>query len=344
MKEFVKIGNKKIGNEHPTYIIAEIGANHNKNKKTAKKLIDKAADANVDAVKFQTYKAERMYSKKTPKFGKDQEKPFDLIKSIELPNNWHKELMDYANDRGLDFFSSPFDFKAVDELEKINVPLYKIASFEIVDLELIKHVAEKQKPMILSTGMASLGEIEDAVKTIQSTGNQNIILLQCTSLYPATPELINLKAIQTMKQSFGLPVGLSDHTLGIHIPIAAVAMGACIIEKHFTLDRNMAGPDHHFAIEPEELKTMIKWIRDVEKAKGDGIKKISKQEKEENYEKARRSIIAKKRLSKGTTISRDMLIVKRPGYGIKPKFMNLVLGRKTKKDIEEDEWITWDKI
>jgi len=340
----VKIENKKIGGNNPTYIIAEIGANHNKDKKLAKKLIDKASEAGVDAVKFQAYRAETLYSKNTPIFSKDNKKPFDLIKSIELPTKWYTELKKYANKKKLDFFLSPFDFKAVDELEKIGVPAYKIASFEIVDLELIKYAAQKKKPMIISTGMASLGEIEDAIKTIKSTGNNNIILLHCNSLYPAPAEIVNLKVIDTLKKSFQLPIGFSDHTLGIHISLAAVARGACMIEKHFTIDRAMKGPDHPFAIEPDELKDMVKYIREIEKSRGDGVKKISPQEKKENYAKARRSIHAKNKIPKDKVITKDMLIVKRPGYGIKPKYIDLVIGRKAKKDIKSDEWITWDLI
>ena len=340
----IKVNNKKIGKNHPTFIIAEIGANHNRDKRTAKRLIDRAADAKVDAVKFQTYKAEKIYSKKTPKFKRDSQKPFELIKSIELPVSWYGELKEYANEKGLDFFSSPFDNDSVDELEKIKVQIYKIASFEIVDLDLIKYVAKKQKPIMISTGMASLEEIQDAVNTVQSTGNKKIILLQCTSLYPTKPELVNLNAIRTLEKKFGLPVGLSDHSMGIHIPIAAVAMGACVIEKHFTLDRKMKGPDHSFAVEPDELKRLAEYIRDIEKAKGDGEKKVSEQEKEENYEKARRSIIAKQDISLGTIITEHMLVIKRPGYGIKPKFKNHVVGKKAKKDIKEDDWITWDMV
>ena len=224
------------------------------------------------------------------------------------------------------------------------VPAFKIASFEITDLELIKYAAEKGKPMIISTGMANLGEIEDAINAVKSVGNDNIILLHCNSLYPTPPEVVNLRAIETMKRAFKLPVGFSDHTLGIHIPIAAVAMGACMIEKHFTLDRTLPGPDHSFAIEPDELKEMVSCIREVEKAKGSGIKEKSNLESDEMYVKARRSIHAKINIPKGTKITRDMLIIKRPGYGIKPRFIDMVVGREAKKDIREDEWISWEMV
>ena len=343
MKNEVKIGNKKIGGNNPTYIIAEIGSNHNKDKKIAKKMIDKAAEAGVDAVKFQTFKAETLYSKKTPKFSKDKMKPYDLIKSIELPRQWQKELYQYATKKKLHFLSSPFDFEAVDELDKIGVLAFKVASFEITDLELLKHIAKKKKPVILSTGMASIEEIEEAIDVIRSQGNDNIVLLHCNSMYPSPIDIVNLNAINTMQSAFQIPIGFSDHTLGIHIPVAAVVSGARVIEKHITLDRKMKGPDHNFSIEPDELKQMVQNIRDVEKAMGTGVKEISKKEKE-MYEKGRRSIIAAQDISKDTKITRSMLIVKRPGYGIKPKFIDIVVGKKAKKDISEDQWITWEDI
>ena len=247
-------------------------------------MIDKAAAAGVDAVKFQTFKAEKLYSKKTPKFSKDTINPFDLIKSIELPRAWHEELYKYATDRNLHFLSSPFDYKAVDLLDEIGVPAFKVASFEIIDLELLKYIAKKKKPIIISTGMANIEEIEEALSAIRSQRNNNIILLHCNSVYPTPVEIVNLNAIDIMSKIFEIPIGFSDHTLGIYIPIAAVAKGAKVIEKHFTLDRRMKGPDHHFAIEPDELKQMVQNIRDVEKAIGTGEKKPSEQEKE-MYEK-----------------------------------------------------------
>ena len=343
MKKEVILGDKKVGAGHPTYIIAEVGSNHNRDIKIAKKLIDKAAEAGVDAVKFQTFKAEKLYSKITPKFSKDSIKPFDLIKSIELPRKWHKELYKYTVDRDLHFLSSPFDYEAVDELDKIGVPAFKVASFEIIDLELLKHIAKKKKPMILSTGMATLGEIEEALEVIRLQGNDNVILLHCNSLYPSPAEIVNLNVINTLSAAFQIPIGFSDHTTGIHISIAAVAKGAKVIEKHFSLDRKMKGPDHSFAIEPNEMKQMVQNIRDVEKALGTGIKERTKDE-QEMYEKGRRSIIAAKDIPKGTKITQDMLIVKRPGLGIKPKFLDMVVGKTAKKDIKADQWLMWKDI
>jgi len=340
----IRIGDKIVGHDEPCFIIAEAGSNHNGSLEQAKKLVDVAAEAKADAVKFQIFKAESLYSKYTPEFSylKGQN-TYELIKSIETPREWIKELAEYCKSKNIIFFASPFDFEAIDILDKY-VPAFKIASFEITDLELLKYAAEKGKPMIISTGMANLGEIEDAITAIRSVGNENIILLHCNSLYPTPVEIANLRAIETMRTAFKVPVGFSDHTLGIHIPIAAVAMGACVIEKHFTLDRTLPGPDHSFAIEPDELKEMVRCIREVEKAKGSGIKEKSDLESEEMYVKARRSIHAKINIPKGTKITRDMLIIKRPGYGIKPKFIDMIVGREAKKDIREDEWISWDAV
>ncbi|NAT09958.1 N-acetylneuraminate synthase [ANME-1 cluster archaeon AG-394-G06] len=340
----IKIGDGLISEGEPCFMIAEAGSNHNGRLEQAKKLIDVAVAAKADAVKFQIYKAESLYSKRTPEFSylKGQN-VYELIKSIETPREWLKELAGYCEARNIIFLATPFDFEAIDLLAKY-VPAFKIASFEIVDLELLQYAARKGKPMIISTGMANLCEIEEAISSIKSVGNNDIILLHCNSLYPTSVEAVNLKAMETMRTAFKVPIGFSDHTLGIHIPVAAVAMGACVIEKHFTLDRTLPGPDHSFALEPDELKEMVRGIREVEKAKGSGIKEKSALESDEMYVKARRSIHAKVNIPKETKITEDMLIVKRPGYGIKPKFIDMVMGRVAKKDIKEDEWITWDAV
>lgn len=340
----IKIGNRLLGEEEPCFIIAEVGSNHNGSLKQAKKLIDVAAEAKADAVKFQIFQAENLYSKHTPEFSYLKGKnTYELIKSIETPREWINELAKYCEDRNITFLASAFDFEAVDIIDK-HVPAFKIASFEITDLELLKYATEKGKPMIISTGMANLSDIEDAITAIKSVGNEDIILLHCNSLYPTPVEVVNLRAMETMRTAFKVPVGFSDHTLGTHIPIAAVAMGACVLEKHFTLDRSLPGPDHSFAIEPDELKEMVRCIREVEKAEGNGIKEKSELESEEMYVKARRSIHAKVDIPKGTKIKREMLIVKRPGYGIKPKFIDIVIGREAKEGINADEWITWEMI
>lgn len=346
MKNNIQINStRSIGDDNPTFIIAEIGSNHNKDFGTALRMIDVAAEAKVDAVKFQLFRAERHYSKKTPLFKGTDKHIIEILKEIELPRNWISKLKKYTESKGLIFFSSVTDYKDVDLLQKSDVPLYKIASFEIVDLQLLEYTAKKMKPIIISTGLANLEEIEDAYLTIKEAGNNDIIFLQCASRYPASPEIINLKAINTIKNAFpDTIVGLSDHTMGIHISVAAVAMGAKVIEKHFTLDKKMKGPDHSFAIEPYELKGLVRQIRDVESALGSGQKLGPSKEEKENYEKARRSIHAKVNIAKGTKITKDMLIIKRPGYGIKPKFINIVISKEAQTNIEEDQWIKWDMI
>lgn len=347
MNEFL-IGNKKIGENNPVFIIAEAGSNHNKKLNLAKKLIEIAAEAEADCVKFQTFSAETLYSKKTPtpdylKNKMIQNTVWDLIKDLELPREWQEELADYSRSHGLIFLSTPFDYEAIQQLEHLNMEAYKIASFEIVDLPFLKRIAETGKPVILSSGMANLGDIEDALAVLNQGNCNNTALLHCGINYPPLFEDLNLKAIQTLKQAFQLPVGYSDHTMSISIPSVCVALGACIIEKHFTLSRSLKGPDHKFALEPRELKKMIKNIRETELALGSPKKIIPKSEKN-MYELGRRSIIARKFISKGKKIEVSDLIIKRPGYGISPKFLEIIIGRESKKDIEEDEIITWDMV
>lgn len=345
----VSVGDRLLGEGAPCFVVAEAGANHNRDIELAKQLVDAAVEAGADAVKFQTYSADTLYSKKTPRFkyleGVADADTHTLLESIELPREWQGHLAEYAREKGILFFSSPFDTTAVDELAAIGVPLFKIASFEIVDLPLIEYTASQGRPIVLSTGMATMGEIEEAVATCHRAGNDQVILLQCASLYPAPPELINLRSIETMRAAFGCPVGLSDHTLGISVAIGAAARGAAMVEKHFTLDHRMRGPDHGFAVEPLELRAMITGIREVEAALGDGRKVgPSSQEAEEMYRLARRSLVAARRIPRGTLITREMIVVKRPGYGIKPALLPIVLGRPAKVDIDEDDIITWDMV
>jgi N-acetylneuraminate synthase len=347
----VKIGDRWIGEDEPCFIIAEAGSNHNRDFNQALKLIDVAVKAGADAVKFQTYSAEKLYSKKTPKMSylkkenliKEGESVWDLIKRIEMPREWHKDLADYCTEKELVFLSTPFDLKAVDELEEVGVLAYKIASFEITHLPLLEHTAKTKKPIILSTGMADLSDIELALDVMYRQGNKNVILLHCAINYPPRYEDLNLRAMETMRQAFQLPVGFSDHTLGITSDIAAVALGASVIEKHFTLDRKLPGPDHPFALEPDELKSMVKAIRDTEKALGSQIKKHTEAE-EEMYRLARRSLVAACNIPKGAVITCEMIEVKRPGYGIPPKMLDIVVGRTAKVDIDEDDILTWEMV
>lgn len=340
----MQIEGKEIGGDNPAFIIAEAGSNHNRSLSLAKELIDAASEAKADAVKFQMFKGERHYSKYTPSFSNLEKHPVELLKDLELPLEWLPELKAYAQKKEIIFFSSVTDYLDVIELEKIDAPAYKLASFEIVDLPLIEYVAKLQKPFILSTGLATLEEIDDAYKAAKKYNNAPI-LLQCASAYPSPASIMNLNAMSTLRHAFADSIiGLSDHTLGTHISVAAVAMGAKVIEKHFTLDNKMQGPDHSFAIEPHELKELVAHCHDVESAFGNGEKGHLSEPEKENYDKARRSLHALVDIKKGERITKEQLVIKRPGYGIKPKFMELVEGRVAQVDIKADEWITWDKL
>jgi len=342
-----EIGGRPVGGGHPAWVIAEVGANHNRDMGVARELIDAAAAAGADAVKFQTYSGERIYSRKTPSFDylQTDEPPAELLERISLPREWQAPLADHAASRGVQFFSSPFDHEAVVELAELGVPALKIASFEIVDLPLIEVAAATGLPLIVSTGMAVLGEVEDALDAARRGGAPAVGLMQTTSVYPAPAERANLRAMKTMRTAFGVPVGLSDHTEGIAVPVAAAALGAAFVEKHFTLDRSMEGPDHPFALEPEELRDMVDGIRTAQVALGDGRKEgPSEEERHEMYTLARRSLILTRDLPAGTVLERDMLTVKRPGFGVPPKHLELVLGRALRVDVEADDILTWEML
>jgi sialic acid synthase SpsE len=343
MKNIVINDTITIGDKNPCFIISEIGANHNRSLSMAKELIDASCEAGADAVRFQIYSAENLYSKKTPLHSGYKEDLFSLIKKIETPRDWLPDLADYCRLKNIVFFATPFDNEAANELDKLSC-LFKISSFEIVDLPLVKHIASKNKPIIISTGLCNMEEIEDAVLACRVSGNDDIVLLQCASMYPSTPDIINLKAMETMRKAFGVHTGLSDHTQGIHVSVAAVAIGARVIEKHVTLDRKLEGPDHPFAIEPNELAALVRQVRDVESALGDGFKRGPSEKELEFYEKARRSIHAITDISEGEIITKEMLCSKRPGYGIRPKYIDLVIGRSAKRLITAEEWITWEMI
>lgn len=341
------IGGRAIGAGQPCYVIAEAGANHNRDLGIARELIDVAAEAGADAVKFQTYTGKDLYSSRTPRFDylDDDRSPQEILDSIALPREWQPQLAEHARSRGIHFFSSPFDRAAVDSLRELGVPAMKIASFEIVDLPLIRHAAAAGVPMIVSAGMATYGEIEDALGAIADAGNREVALLRCASVYPAPPETINLRAMATMRDAFGIPVGLSDHSEGIAVAAGAAALGAEIVEKHFTLSRDMEGPDHPFAVEPEELRAMISGIRAVEAALGNGrLEGPSEAEAGEMYKLARRSVIAACDISTGTVIEERMLTVKRPGTGVAPKHLGLLVGRTARVDIPFDEPVTWEMV
>lgn len=340
----IKIGNRLIGDGEPVFIIAEVGVNHNGDIGIAKKLVDIAEDAGADAVKFQVFKAEKVVIRNAEKakYQKEttdsEESQYGMIKKLELTREAFKELSDYANKIGIMFLASPFDKESVDLLEEIDVPAFKVGSGELTNFPILKYIASKRKPIILSTGMATLIEIKEAIGIIKEQGVDDIIILHCITNYPVKIEDVNLRAIQTLRAAFKLPVGFSDHTLSITIPATAVALGACVIEKHFTLNRDLPGPDHRASLEPHELREMIKTVKDVEKALGNGTKKPTPEE-EEIKKVARRSIVAKVEIPKGTVITDDMLDFKRPGVGIEPKYLNKVIGKRAKRDIQPDELI-----
>lgn len=347
----MKIGEREIGDRQPCYIIAEAGSNHNRDFETALKLVDVAADAGADAVKFQIFSADTIYSKKTPmasyltkkQLAEKGETLYDIIKKLEIPRNWTPDLMKYCREKGITFLSTPFDIAAVDELEKVGVEAFKVASFEITHLPMLKKISSTGKPIILSTGMANLEDIEVALDAIRSGGDSEVALLHCAIAYPPRYEDVNLRAMDTMKQAFQTPVGFSDHTMGHVTDVAAVARGACIIEKHFTLSRNQKGPDHPFSLEPDELREMILAIRQTEKILGSPIKKATEAESE-LHRIARRSLVAACNIPANTVITEEMIAVKRPGFGIPVRMMQTIIGRKALSDIEEDDILTWDMV
>lgn len=330
----------------PVYIIAEAGVNHNGNISLAKELIDKGAEAGVDAVKFQTFKAETLVTKKAKKAnyqientGNSVDSQYEMIKKLELDYEIHEELKQYAESKGVEFLSSAFDLDSIDLLNDLGMKLFKIPSGEITNYPYLKKVAKQGKEVILSTGMSSLGDIEKALEVLEKNGAKKITVLHCNTEYPTPMEDVNLSAMNTIKNAFNVEVGYSDHTLGIEVPVSAVALGAKVIEKHFTLDKTMEGPDHKASLEPDELKRMVTSIRNIEKALGTGLKKPTQSEIK-NIPIARKSIVARKNITKGEVFSEDNLTVKRPGEGINPMEWNNILGKSAVKDYEEDELIT----
>lgn len=326
------------------FIIAEAGDNHNGSLELAFQLVDKAAEAGADCVKFQTFVTEEVISKRAEKAeyqkestGSD-ESQYEMVKKLELTFDNFRQLQQYAKEKGLMFLSTPFDIPSVDFLESIHVPYFKIPSGEITNLPYLIRIAQTGRDIILSTGMAQMDEIESAVTILKEHGAGGISLLHCNTEYPTPMEDVNLRAMLTLKEKFGVRVGYSDHTKGIEVPIAAAALGAEIIEKHFTLDHNMEGPDHKASLEPDELKAMVEGIRNIEKALGSGIKTASNSEKK-NIDIARKSIVARKKIVKGELFTEENLAVKRPGNGISPMKWYEVIGTKAVRDFEEDEMI-----
>jgi len=322
------------------FIIAEAGVNHNGDIKTAKRLIDAAKEANCNAVKFQTFRAESLVTDMLPlaEYQKQNtvtvDSQLEMLKKLELSWESQRELFNYCREKGIIFLSTPFDEVSADFLNDIGMRIFKIPSGEITNKYLIKHISRMSKPIILSTGMSSLAEIETALNWIYEDGNNNVTLLQCTSCYPAEYRDVNLNAIRTLKECFGVRVGYSDHTVGIEAAIASAALGAEVIEKHLTLDRNMEGPDHKASIEPQELKTLVQYIRNVETSLGNGIKKPCASEIEMR-KSARKYIVAQKDIYMGHTITREMISLKRCGEGFVPEFMDYIVGSVATKDLSK---------
>jgi pseudaminic acid synthase len=343
------INKKTIAPGHPAYVIAELSANHNQNFDHAVELIKAAKDSGADAIKIQTYTPDTMTIDCDNQFFKigngtiwKGKTLYSLYKEAYTPWEWQPDLKKIANSLGMDLFSTPFDPTSVDFLESMEVPAYKVASFEIPDIPLIRKIARTGKPVIMSTGMATIAEIEDAVLAIRSEGNDKIALLKCTSAYPADPNEMNLKTIPHMAELFGVPVGVSDHTLGNAVPVAAVALGACIVEKHFTISRKTPGPDSSFSLEPGEFKEMVNAIRIAEQSLG----KVSygPQQHEQHSLVFRRSLFAIKDIRKGEEFTQENIRSIRPGNGIQPKFLEKILGTMASCDILRGTPLQWDMV
>ena len=345
----IRIDSRNIGSGEPVFIIAEAGVNHNGDLRRAVEMVDTAADAGADAVKFQTFRADEVVSAGAPKAQYqventgEQESQLEMIKRLELSPDAHRKLIERCHARGIMFLSTPFDFPSADLLETLSVPAYKVPSGEITNWPFLEHVASKGKPVILSTGMSDLNEVEQAVKVLRAAGCSELVILHATSSYPAPAASANLRAMQTLSDSFHAPVGLSDHTTGIEVALAATALGACVLEKHFTLDRSLAGPDHKASLEPAELRSLILGIRAVESALGDGRKQPTPSE-EDVRRVARRSIVARTTIASGTPIVPDLLAYKRPGTGIPPSRLGDVLGRRATRTIPADTLIQFEDL
>jgi len=344
----VQIGARRVGDGQPCYVIAEAGSNHNGQFELAVRLIDVAAEAGADAVKFQVFKAHRLYPRNAGISGylNDPTPIFDVIRAMEIPDDWIPRLAAHCGERRLDFLASAFDEESTDLIAPY-VPAFKVASYEMTHLPLVRHTALKGKPVIISTGTANLDEVGDTVRAFVDTGNRDLVLMQCTAAYPAPLNALHLRAIGTLRERFGVPVGLSDHSSDpVLAPILAVACGASVVEKHFTLDRGMAGPDHRFAIEPEELALMIRRIRDAEEALGSPEKRTSAIEAELRAF-ARRSLFTRGEIRAGELLNPLNVVVLRNGAhagGLSPDQLSIVLGKRALRDLAEDSLLRMEDL
>lgn len=348
MEHFIEINGRQVGPGYPTYIIAEMSANHDQEFDRAVKIIEAAAAAGVDAVKLQTYTPDTMTIDCDNEHFRIQgtlwegSTLYELYGAAYTPWEWQPRLKEIARDLGLDLFSTPFDATAVDFLESMNVPAHKIASFENVDVSLLRRVAQTHKPTIISTGMATLSEIDEAVRVFREAGNGQLALLKCTSAYPASPEDMNLRTIKHLSESFEVPVGLSDHTLGIAVPVAAVTLGACIVEKHLTLSRAHPGPDSPFSLEPDEFKSMVDAVRTTEKALGHVHYGITDREAETRV--FRRSLFVVRDVRAGEPLTHDNVRSIRPGHGLHTRHLDDVVGRPASREIPRGTPLSWDMV
>lgn len=331
----IEIEKKKIGFGYPTYFIAEAGLNHNGNVKIAKKMVQGACNAGADAIKFQTYKTEESLT--------ESSQYFKFFKDVELSYEEFAEIKDYSKSVGITFFSSPFDIESASFLKKIRVPCFKIASSDMTNIPLLKHVARMNLPMLISTGLATIHEIDEAVNSCMLEGNSKIALLHCVADYPARPEEVNLAAIESMRKRFNMPIGYSDNGESPLVDLIAVSMGANLIEKHFTLNKKMRGPDHSFSIEPKGLRNLISQIRLVEIMKGDGIKSPKPSEVRNKFA-IRKSVTATRKIMKGEILSKEKLAIKRPAEGIEPKYLEEIIGKVVKKNVDKDMPMKWSDL
>lgn len=349
MPEIINISGRIIGPSHPCFIIAEAGVNHNGDIKLAKHLVDIAVESCADAVKFQTFNPEEVVSKTAPKADYQKKTTFreesqlDMIRGLELSQEEHIELQSYCRKQDILFLSTPFDKGSVDFLDGLDVPVFKVGSGEITNWSLLKYIAKKGKPIFLSTGMSFLSEVDEAIRVIYEAGNEQLLLLHCVSDYPADPSAANLRAMSTMSQAFQVPVGYSDHTPGIEVALAAVAIGACLIEKHFTLDKDLPGPDHIASLEPEELMALVRGIRVVESSLGHGKKEPDLSELN-TADVARRSLVAARDIQANTKLSEELIAIKRPGTGLSPKLLPHLIGRTARIDIKAGTLLTWEML
>lgn len=343
----IEVKGRRIGPGGPVLIVAEISANHNQDFDRAVELVQKAKEAGADAVKLQTYTPDTMTIRcNAPEFRIGGGTPwdgktlYDLYGEAYMPWEWQPKLKKVADELGIELFSTPYDKAAVDFLEEMGVPAYKVASFEIVDISLIDYIASKRKPIIISTGMATLAEIDEAIQAARKAGAAQIALLKCNSAYPAPPDEMNLRTIPNLAEAFGMPVGLSDHTLGIAVAVAGVALGACIIEKHFTLSRSIPSPDSAFSLEPQEFKAMVEAIRIAEKALGEVRYEVSKQEAKSHV--FRRSLFVVKDMKAGEGFTEENVRSIRPGYGLHPRHLKDILRRRAARDIRQGTPLQWE--